>query len=408
MMGRNLSHSHPRTYLISTVAALIIFVVLIVALSTPALSQTASPPLSPEQIFRNSAPAVVLITMVDAVGKPLSQASGFLVDPTGVIVTNHHVIDPSPGAHLIVKTARGDRYDDVRIIYDEERRDMAVLLIKAKGLPALRIGDSDKLVPGQQVVAIGNPLGLELTVTEGIISAIRLDQGKGYSFIQHQAPISPGSSGGPLLNMRGEVIGINSFTFVRGQNLNGAIPINYVAPYLRDPPKMTYEEFVTLRTGNAPRPSAAAGSVLRPVLTAVFVPHQGATVGSFEAKFGMTPRNVLDALGTPLINGLTQSGDGFLRYSAVMQPLPSVTQVPGVSFFFANGRLNQIAALGFAARTSSGVAIGDGRDRVIQIYGGSQGGGAPGSPRALTYAELGLVFYLSDDGAVESIVIREP
>lgn len=377
------------------------------AQSAPAPSQ-AQAPLSVEQIFQSSAPAVVVITLVDTSGKPISQGTGFIVDPTGVIVTNHHVIEPRPDAHLVIKVAKGDQYDDVRVIYDEERRDIAVLLIKAKGLHALKIGDSDKLAPGQQVVAIGNPLGLELTITEGIISGIRLDQNNGYHFIQHQAPISPGSSGGPLLNMRGEVIGINSFTFVKGQNLNGAIPVNYVTPYLHDTAKMTYEEYARQKLGTTSLAPRAPVATTVPASSAiVLTPHRGALVGSFEARFGMTPRDIVDALGTPTINGLTPSGDGFIRYSNVNPPPSGQISTPGVSFFFQGAKLVQISTLRNNAKTSSGVAIGDAREKVVQVYGFPHVDSAS-NLGAATYSDLGLFFYFSNDGIVEAITIREP
>jgi S1-C subfamily serine protease len=109
------------------------------------------------------------------------------------------------------------------LAYDKSRD---VAIIKAHGVDfrTLTLGDSDRLQVGEEVVAIGNPLSLESTVSNGIVSAIRtVDEGK---FVQITAPISPGSSGGPLFNMSGEVVGITTSHLVGGQNLNFAIPIN--------------------------------------------------------------------------------------------------------------------------------------------------------------------------------------
>src|SRR5205807_6154346 len=142
------------------------------------------------------------------------------------------------------------------IIYAEARRDFAVLSVKATGLPTLKVGDSDKVEVGDQVVAIGNPQGLELTFTTGIVESVRVDPDRGYRFIQHQAPISHGSSGGPLLNMAGEVIAINTFTIKDAQNLNGAIPINYIKPYFGDAPTMTWEQYARTAASAPPRPAA--------------------------------------------------------------------------------------------------------------------------------------------------------
>lgn len=232
---------------------------LVAALPAAPIAAAAPAALTIQEIYRRASPAVVFITQVDAAGKTTSLASGFLVSPNGVVVTNHHVIDPDQGAvHIRVKVPRGDLYTDVRVVYAEARRDFAVIAIKGTGLPTVPVGDSDKIEVGDRVVAIGNPKGLELTLTEGIIESVRQDPQNGYRFIQHQAPISPGSSGGPLLNMRGEVIGINAFNVRDAQNLNGAIPINYVKAYLNDSPRLTWEEWARTAAGGgtAPRPAA--------------------------------------------------------------------------------------------------------------------------------------------------------
>jgi len=108
----------------------------------------------------------------------------------------------------------------------DKARDLAVIKIHGKNLRALSIGDSDQVQIGEDVVAIGNPLGLELTVSNGILSGVRTDEQRGCKFLQVTAPISHGSSGGPLFNMAGEVIGITSMYLEGGENLNFAIPIN--------------------------------------------------------------------------------------------------------------------------------------------------------------------------------------
>jgi len=241
---------------------------LVLALLTTALGVSAAPAQQPpptpsfQQLFRQSAPAVVLITQYGADDHWTSLGSGFVVSSSGVIVTNNHVIAPDQGAtRIAVKLPRGDVYTDVRIIYTEARRDFAVLSVKATGLRALKVGDSDTAEVGDQVLAIGNPQGLDLTFTSGIVESVRLDPDKGYRFIQHQAPISHGSSGGPLLNIHGEVIGINTFSVTDAQNLNGAIPINYVKPYFGDTARMTWEEYAHVSATAPPRPPAPAAVV---------------------------------------------------------------------------------------------------------------------------------------------------
>src|SRR5947209_9018964 len=244
-----------------------VLVLLCGTLSVSAAPAPAAPPQAPslQQLFKQNAPAVVLITQLDADGKWTSLGRGFVLSSSGVIVTNNHVITPDATAvTLTVKLPKGDVYTDVRIIYAEARRDFAVLSVKATGLPTLKVGDSDKVEVGDQVVAIGNPQGLELTFTSGIVESVRVDPSQGYRFIQHQAPISHGSSGGPLLNMKGEVVGINTFTIKDAQNLNGAIPINYVKPYFTDAPTMTWEEFArksaTAPPAQTPPPAATSPS----------------------------------------------------------------------------------------------------------------------------------------------------
>ncbi len=250
--------------LLSWILAAALFAAPASAAPAPSPAPSAPPALTIQELYRRASPAVVFITQVDAAGKVTSLASGFLVSSNGIIVTNHHVIDPDQGAvHLRVKIPRGDVYTDVRVIYAEERRDFAVITVKAAGLPAIPVADSDKVEVGDRVIAIGNPKGLELTLTEGIIESVRLDPKNGYRFIQHQAPISPGSSGGPLLNMKGEVIGINAFGFKDAQNLNGAIPINYVKPYFNDAAKLTWEEWARV-TGGAPPPRPAPAAPTPP------------------------------------------------------------------------------------------------------------------------------------------------
>src|SRR2546427_5684619 len=252
------------------------------AASAPA-SAAPQPGPTLQQLFKQNSPAVVLIQQLDAAGNWTSLGSGFVVSPSGVIVTNNHVIAPDAGAvKLTIKLPKGDVFTDVRVIYTEARRDFAVLSIKALGLPTLKVGDSDTVEVGDQVVAIGNPKGLELTFTSGIVESVRVDPSQGYRFIQHQAPISPGSSGGPLLNMKGEVIGINTFTIKDAQNLNGAIPINYVKPYFADAPTVTWEEFARKSAAAPPAqapPSAAAPPTSPP-------PPAGGATSSPGAFFG--------------------------------------------------------------------------------------------------------------------------
>jgi hypothetical protein len=173
---------------------------------------------------------------------------------------------------MSVRLPNGDEYTDVRVIYAETRRDFAVILIKGTGFQTLKVGDSDGVVVGDSVVAIGNPRGMTSTFTSGIVSSVRIDTEEGYRFIQHQTPISPGSSGGPLLNLRGEVVGINTFMIKDAQNLNGAIPINYAKPYFGDPPTMTWQAYARSVAPTTPPPSSTPPPASRPPNTSAPLP----------------------------------------------------------------------------------------------------------------------------------------
>ncbi len=155
--------------------------------------------------------------------------SGFIIDADGLVVTNAHVVN---GADLVTVTLRDGRAFEGRVLGEDQFTDVAVIKIEADALPSVTLGDSDSLLPGEWAIAIGNPLGLDNTVTAGIISATGRSSAQvgipdqRASFIQTDAAINPGNSGGPLLNERGEVIGVNTAIRANAQGLGFAIPIN--------------------------------------------------------------------------------------------------------------------------------------------------------------------------------------
>ena len=166
--------------------------------------------------------------------------SGFIVDADGTILTNYHVVD---GAQKLAVTLSDGKKYDAKVIGRDQKSDIAVIKIEAgRSLPAAPLGDSDGLEVGEWVMAIGNPFGLDHTVTSGIVSAKgrNIGQGPYDNFIQTDASINPGNSGGPLINLRGEVVGINSAIFSQSGGNIGigfAIPSNAVKellPQLRD------------------------------------------------------------------------------------------------------------------------------------------------------------------------------
>lgn len=175
-----------------------------------------------KEITKNTK-GVVYIKIFDEEGTQLASGSGFCITPDGIIATNYHVID---GAYSIRCSFDDGRSYDVKYILNfDKKKDIALLQLKdSTNLPILSIGNSNKIELGDDVVAIGNPMELQNTVSSGIISGVRKILGLNY--LQTTASISPGSSGGPLFNSYGEVIGITSMTFRDSQNLNFAIPVN--------------------------------------------------------------------------------------------------------------------------------------------------------------------------------------
>src|SRR5687768_3121952 len=157
---------------------------------------------------------------------PRGLGSGFILSPDGYVMTNAHVVR---GADDITVTTSDRREFKAKLIGADTRTDVALVKIEATGLPAVRIGDPNKLRVGEWVIAIGSPFGLENTVTAGIVSAKSRDTGDFLPFIQTDVAVNPGNSGGPLINMRGEVVGINSQIYSRSGGFMGisfAIPID--------------------------------------------------------------------------------------------------------------------------------------------------------------------------------------
>ncbi|MDI9370521.1 MAG: DegQ family serine endoprotease [Synergistota bacterium] len=163
------------------------------------------------------------------------RGSGFIVSKDGHIITNNHVVD---GADKITATFADGRTFEAKVLGKDPTFDLAVLKIEGNDLPFLELADSDKTEVGEWVVAIGNPFGLEHTVTVGVISAKNRSIHAGNvnfdGFLQTDAAINPGNSGGPLLNLRGEVVGINTAIVPYAQGIGFAIPVNMAKQVMND------------------------------------------------------------------------------------------------------------------------------------------------------------------------------
>lgn len=179
------------------------------------------------QLAEKALAATVYLEMMDTNGKPISYGSGFFVSAT-LIATNYHVIaGTAKGTAKLVGKPKTYRIQGVIAI--DTKNDLALLKVTVPGIKPLSLGDSSKIRIGEKVYVLGNPKGLEGTFSDGIISRISTQDRE---HLQMTAPISPGSSGGPVLNSKGEVIGVAFMTLRGGQNLNFAILSKYLKALL--------------------------------------------------------------------------------------------------------------------------------------------------------------------------------
>jgi serine protease Do len=244
--------------------------------------------LTPADIAARAMPAVVTIHTGPGLG------TGFVVRPDGWIATNFHVI--VSGARVTVTMGDARQFDVVEVLATNPEHDLALLRIEAQGLATVALGDSSAMRPGDPVVAIGNPLGLEDTVSNGLVSAVRTIH-QGSEVLQISAPIAPGSSGGPIFNDRGEVVGVATAFAHGGQNLNFGVPVRYLVPMMQNPSPVSFLAF-------ALEMSKLRGSSA-PVGESGFARHPLAVLdGCTAAARGLIAKMILDAVevGAPLYN----------------------------------------------------------------------------------------------------------
>jgi len=174
---------------------------------------------SPEEIVEKYGDAVALVVTENAFG------SGFIIHPDGIVVTNYHVVEDADKVAITLKS--GENYLAVSVVDYDQAKDIILLKIDGNKLPTIPIGNSNKARVAEEIVVIGNPEGLNNSVSKGIISSIEREF-ESEDYIQVDASISGGSSGGPIMNNRGEAIAISTFYYIEGQNLNFGIPINTI------------------------------------------------------------------------------------------------------------------------------------------------------------------------------------
>lgn len=271
--------------------------------------------LTPAQVYARNVRSVVLIqSKVHASGftgssMAVSSGSGFILTEDGYILTNSHVVEGA--ASVSVTTHDGDVYD-AKVLGSDSVNDVALLKVEAEGLQAVTVGSSDDLIVGDQVVAIGNPLGaLTSTLTVGYVSAKDRDiatDGSIINMIQTDAAINSGNSGGPLFNMRGEVIGITTAKYSgassTGASIEGigfAIPVDDVMPLINDLRDYGYVTGAYLGVVVSDMDAQTASIYNLPVGAYV----REVTPGYCAEAAGLQPKDIIIALGEHEVSGIT-------------------------------------------------------------------------------------------------------
>lgn len=206
------------------------FVLLLTALGFVPFAKSAE---NARQIASATFPSVVLLGMEDERGQPVALGSGFFVKEN-VIASNFHVIEKAARGYAKL-VGQKTKYNITGVVGLDSKHDLVLLAVENASAPSLKLGDGSKVAVGDTVYAVGNPQGLEGTFSQGIVSGIR--QFETDSLLQITAPISPGSSGGPVVDSDGKVIGVSVDTFKGGQNLNFAIPVKHLMELLQKPQK---------------------------------------------------------------------------------------------------------------------------------------------------------------------------
>jgi S1-C subfamily serine protease len=226
---------------------LLTIVMFAVAIQTQVRAQIPQP-FDSAQITKKISPGVVLIKGTTNSGEILG--TGFIISSDGKIATNLHVVESLKNGG--VQLASGEKFDSFSVLAFDARKDIAIIKIPGFDLPTVALGNSNNVQVGEPVLAVGSPLGLQGTVTTGVVSSMRDDPtGGGFKVLQTDASVNPGNSGGPLVNRQAEVIGIVTYKLRGGENLNFAIPINYLRGLVDAPATaMSLDELRVKLSGN--------------------------------------------------------------------------------------------------------------------------------------------------------------
>lgn len=325
--------------------------------------------LTEKDIVLRSTDAIVRIEAGDRSSEKLG--TGFIVARDGVIATNLHVVAGS--SDIKVKLHDGTPYQVTEIVSVDPGRDLALLRIRpAKPLPTLRLGDSDAMTAGDKIVAIGNPLGVfDYSVSSGLVSSVRaVCDGTearcppgGLKLLQISAPISQGSSGGPLFNQFGEVIGVTTLIVAQGQAINFAVPGNYLKPLVARPGAISLAQFATeTKTADDATDEPADGvSIERKV------PDHPVSLltGCSDKQVAEVIKEISDAIevGAPLYNKGEIEGC-FKIYEQTSTRLERQPPCPGIAKAFGDGLLRASTLESFKEKAW---ALRDTFDGVIRV-----------------------------------------
>ena len=322
--------------------------------------------------------------------------SGFIIDRNGTILTNYHVVD---GAQKISVTLSDGKSYDAKVIGKDQKTDIAVIKIDAgHDLPAVTLGDSDHLEVGEWVMAIGNPFGLDHTVTSGIVSAKGRQIGAGPydNFIQTDASINPGNSGGPLINLRGEVVGINTAIFSQSGGNIGigfAIPTNSikeVLPQLRDKGKVVRDYL---------------GTTVRKI-----TPEIADSLGMKE-RHGALVAEVMK--GSPAERAGIKTGDVIVEFNN--KEIKDSSDLPAMVARIAPGTTVPLKVLRDGKDISLPIAVGEMKENEVVASGGENGLGLTVQPVTPEIAQsLGIdrtdgvvITNVTPGGAADEAGLRE-
>lgn len=255
--------------------------------STPSVPSPPPKPakLSPGDISAKYSDAVVILESYNDEGQKLGQGSGFILSPRGQVLTNYHVIR---GASRMQARMHDQSVHEVEYIAGfDMQHDVAALKIAGDGLPSIPIGSASTVKTGDHVTALGAPLGLENTLSDGIVSAVR--EAGNFRILQTTAPISHGSSGGPLFDDYGNVVALAVATIQAGENLNFAVPVDSAKALLASGRQTSFADLLSITAVRQPIFASSFSVPPRQAMSLeVAVPQQGGSLaGSFSIAGGL-------------------------------------------------------------------------------------------------------------------------